>query len=200
MPRPAVTSPDDLTDALMRVVAGHGLDAVSIRSVAREAGVSIGTVQYHFATKDELLLAAYGRAIDQVSARARDIAAGDPGPGEYIRALLRELLPLDGRRDVELRIAIAFTARSVCSAQLTELYTDGYRALTAAVADAFARAVRLGEAPPGLDARRAAVTAVAVADGLAWHLLCAPSALGPTEALAALDAHLDPLLRLPCGP
>ena len=70
MPRPALTSRDDLTDALIRVVVAAGLDAVSIRTVAREAGVSIGTVQYHFATKDDLLLAAYQRAIDQVALRA----------------------------------------------------------------------------------------------------------------------------------
>ena len=194
MPRKATTSPDDLTDALMRVVAGHGLDAVSIRAVAREASVSIGTVQYHFATKDELLLAAYRRVIDQVAGRAAEIAAGDPGPGEYVRGLLRELLPLDERRAAELRVGLAFTARSVHSPQLTELYTQAHRALLDAITRSLQLAVERGEAAPGLDARREAIHVVAFADGLAWHLLCAPSSLGTAEALAALDEHLDRLL------
>jgi hypothetical protein len=34
-----------------------------------------------------------------------------------------------------------------------------------------------------------------VADGLGWHLLCAPDVRTPDEALAALDAHIDRLLR-----
>jgi AcrR family transcriptional regulator len=194
VPRPATTTPDDLTDALMRVVAGHGLDAVSIRTVAREAGVSIGTVQYHFATKDELLLAAYRRVIEQVTDRAVAIAAADPRPGEYIRALLYELLPLDDRRETELRVALAFTARSVHSPPLTDLYTEGYRALVGAIAQALELAVTAGDAPPGIDCRREAIRAVAIADGLAWHLLCAPSALTPGEARGALDEHLAKLL------
>jgi AcrR family transcriptional regulator len=173
MPRPPQISADDVTDALIRVVVDQGLDAVSIRAVAREAGVSIGAVQHYFATKDDLLLAAYARAIDQVVARA----AHFPGePGAYVRALLRELLPLDAQREAELRVALAFTARSVHSPRLAELYEHGYRALVDAVA--------------GVLGPRAAVEAVAVADGLAWHALCAPSSLSPETAADALDAYL----------
>ena len=194
MPRPALTSRDDLTDALIRVVVEQGLDAVSIRTVARAAGVSIGTVQYHFPTKDDLLLAAYERAIDQVSLRARAVAEQDPAPATYIRSLLRELLPLDDRREAELRVALAFSARSVYSPRLTELYTEGYRALVDAIAGALEQAVERGEAAPGVEPRRDGTEAVAVADGLAWHRLCAPAVLTADAAEAALDAHLARLL------
>lgn len=177
MPRPPQISADDVTDALIRVVVEQGLEAVSIRSVAREAGVSIGAVQHYFATKDDLLYAAYVRAIDQVVARA----AGLPDePDAYVRALLRELLPLDAQREAELRVALAFTARSVHNPRLAELYEHGYRALVDAVA--------------GVLGHQAATEAVAVADGLAWHALCAPSTLSPDAAAAALDAYLTRVL------
>jgi hypothetical protein len=114
---------------------------------------SPGGVQYHFATKDQLLLAAYRRVIDDVTARAREIAARDAGPAAYIRALVHELLPLDDRREAELRVAVAFTARSVHSPSLTALYTDGYRALTGAIAGALQLAVARGEAIATLDAQ-----------------------------------------------
>jgi AcrR family transcriptional regulator len=194
VPRPALIARDDLTDALIGVVVERGLEAVSIRSVAAAAGVSIGAVQYHFATKDDLLLAAYERAMDQVALRARAVAAGEPPPRVYVRALLRELLPLDERREAELRVALAFSARSVNSPRLTELYTAGYRALREAVTGALAQAVARGEAAAWVEPEHDAVQAIAVADGLAWHLLCAPSALTPAAAEAALDAHLARLL------
>jgi TetR/AcrR family transcriptional repressor of bet genes len=195
MPRPRSTSPDDLTDALMRVVVERGLDAVSIRTVAREAGVSIGAVQYHFATKDELLLAAYARVVDQVVARAAAIRAHEAGPAAYARALLHELLPLDDLRAAELRVAIAFSARAIHSRRLGELYSAGYQALIDAIADALEQAVQVGEAAPIDDVRRAATQAVAMADGLAWHALCAPSVLPVAEARVALEAHLDAMLN-----
>ena len=150
VPRQARISAATLVDALIAVVVREGLDAVSIRAVAREADVSIGTVQYYFATKDDLLLAAYGHVIDEVVARARAIAAGDPTPAEYIRALLFELLPLDDRRRTTLQVTIAFTARSTHSPRLAEFYTSGYRALTDAIAGALRRAadVRPGRPRP----------------------------------------------------
>lgn len=182
MPRPATVSSEQLTDALMRLVVEGGLEAVSVRTVAKEAGVSVGAVQYHFKTKDDLLHAAYSRVIDQVALRAQAIAA--TSPLDFAAQLLRELLPLDARRDAELRVAMAFSARSIHSPRLAALYTLGYEALVDAVAGA------LAQANPALDARGEAVQAVAIADGLAWHLQCAPTRLTPEGALDALDAHL----------
>ena len=37
------------------VIAEDGLDAVSMRRVAAEAGISLGRVQHYFTSKDELL-------------------------------------------------------------------------------------------------------------------------------------------------
>lgn len=39
-------------DAVVRVLVRDGLDGLSVRRVAAEAGISIGAVQHHFATKD----------------------------------------------------------------------------------------------------------------------------------------------------
>jgi hypothetical protein len=90
----------------------------------------------------------------------------------------------------------------VHSPSLGALYADGYRALVDAIALALDDAPATGDAAPGLDPRREAVQAVALADGLAWHLLCAPRVLTADDALAALDAHLGRLLpgvAPPCG-
>ena len=45
--------------ALRTMVARNGLHGASMSTVAREAGVAIGTAYVHYASKDELLLAAY---------------------------------------------------------------------------------------------------------------------------------------------
>ena len=46
-----------IADALMRVAADQGLEAVSLRHVAAAAGVSSGMVQHYFRTKDEMMAA-----------------------------------------------------------------------------------------------------------------------------------------------
>jgi AcrR family transcriptional regulator len=194
VPRPPRIAEADLTDAVVRVVAERGLDAVSVRSVAREAGVSAGAVQYYFPTVDALLHAAYRRVIDRVLARARRLPPVTR-PREFVRALLLELLPLDDEREAELRVGLAFSARSPFSEPLAGLYTEGYRTLIGGLEAALRTAVAQGVAAPGVDPRRDAVAAAATADGLAWHALCAPEALGRDEIVRALDAHLDRIFR-----
>ena len=49
----------EIADAVLRLAASQGLDAVTLRHVAAEAGVSMGRVQHYFATKDEMLLFAF---------------------------------------------------------------------------------------------------------------------------------------------
>jgi TetR/AcrR family transcriptional regulator, transcriptional repressor of bet genes len=193
VPRPPRISKAELADALLGVVAEQGLDAVSVRSVARVAGVSGGAVQYHFPTVKELRRAAYQRVIDRVTARAERRAAEATSAKAFVRALLLELLPLDDERRTEVQAGLAFSARSVHSPDLAELYAEGYRALVGALEDALRAAAGRGEAATGVDPRRDAVAAAAVADGLAWHLVCAPAALAADEAVRALDAHLDRL-------
>lgn len=50
----------------MRVAAGQGLGAVSLRSVADAAGTSMGQVQYQFGNVADLQLRALERAIEQI--------------------------------------------------------------------------------------------------------------------------------------
>ena len=45
--------------ALCTLVAQHGFHGASMSAVAREAGVGTGTAYVHYASKDELVLAAY---------------------------------------------------------------------------------------------------------------------------------------------
>jgi AcrR family transcriptional regulator len=47
-----------LTDAVVAIIAESGFEALSVRTVAARAGMSIGAVQHHFPTKSQMLAAA----------------------------------------------------------------------------------------------------------------------------------------------
>ncbi|RAV08408.1 TetR/AcrR family transcriptional regulator [Mycolicibacterium sp. GF69] len=51
------SSVDRIRDAALKCFAARGASATSLRSVAAEAGVSLGMVQHHFATKANLIKA-----------------------------------------------------------------------------------------------------------------------------------------------
>lgn len=67
-----------IIDAAVRVVGRKGIAGLSHRSVAAEADVPLGSTTYHFATLDELLVA----ALRQAGEGFARVLAAHPEPGE----------------------------------------------------------------------------------------------------------------------
>ena len=110
----------DLAEAVWRVVRREGLDGASVRAVAREAGLSMGSLRHYFGTQSELLVFAMRMVIDRIERRV----AGLQTPGDPRRAaemVLLELLPLDDERRAENEVWLAFTARALVDPALRAL-------------------------------------------------------------------------------
>jgi AcrR family transcriptional regulator len=78
-----------ILDAVVGLLAQRGISAVSMRAVAREAGVSLGLVNYHYADKVSLVRAALHRIEEQ------DVALVEPDPAvpadDRLRTALRRV-------------------------------------------------------------------------------------------------------------
>jgi AcrR family transcriptional regulator len=88
--RDAQESHDKLIAAAQREFAAHGVDA-SLEKVAREAGVSIGTLYRHFPTRLDLLMAAFKPRVEEFLDGARKaMEMDDPWEGfvYYLENLL----------------------------------------------------------------------------------------------------------------
>ncbi|UUZ80999.1 TetR/AcrR family transcriptional regulator [Paenibacillus sp. P26] len=55
MAKPNVVSKEDLVEAAKQCIAERGADKTTLNAVAQKAGVTQGTVFYHFRTKERLL-------------------------------------------------------------------------------------------------------------------------------------------------
>ncbi len=178
-----------LTDALMRLAAARGLEAVSLRHVAAEAGVSTGMVQHYFRTKDEMMTFALGMVMDRIRRRSEALTA-PATPREIVRGLLLQVLPLDEPRRLENHVMLAFLAYSAVKPALA----TGLRQAVAEMRVFLAGQLRAAGVV-GVDSERAAAGLLALADGLGLQLL---SLQYPEEdAVAALDAHLALLFGRP---
>lgn len=86
-----------ILDAAERLFAGNGFQATSLRAITAEAGANLGAVNYHFTSKDGLILAVLKRMFQPVNARRLSLldalearAGGKPLPVESIlEALFR---------------------------------------------------------------------------------------------------------------
>ena len=60
--------------AVWRLASREGLEAVTVRRVAEEAGCSTGAVVHYFAGKEDLLLFAFSTVADRVRTRLAEAA------------------------------------------------------------------------------------------------------------------------------
>ncbi|MEV0400050.1 TetR/AcrR family transcriptional regulator [Actinoallomurus sp. NPDC050550] len=183
-----------IAEALWRISADRGLEAVSMREVAAEAGVSIGLVQHYFRDKNDLVGFAVGRLRERIEERVRRSVASTPPPHtprRLLRAVLVALLPLESEGRTESLVGIAVFIRALGDPDLAATYRRGQALLVTAVADQIRAGVRDGELRPDLDAETEADILLALVSGLTTTLL-----LGHGSADQVLNTLDHQLARL----
>lgn len=190
-----------VVDALFRVVVREGLQRTSLRAVASEAELNIGSLRHYFASQRELMRFAMQSMLDRVSSRLLEhverIGSLDRHPRpEQLRlaaGLLAELLPLDERRRAEATVFLDFnTAARTDPAfgDLSRKAAEGTRTLMRRVLTGLDAC---GTLRPGLDLDIETERLNALVDGLSLSAVLHPELLNPRACTDALVAHLDEL-------
>lgn len=164
----------EFADAALRVLARAGMAAVSFRTVAAEAGMSLGAVQKAFPSKDMMLRAMFARLREIASAPAL-AEPGRPSLHAWLVELMVSVLPLDEpRRTAELQ-GVAFCERAAFDPLLAEAVTASDHELRAALAALVTRARAEGEVSDAVDADAVAWAVLAFMQGMASQLLYDPA-------------------------
>ncbi|MBF6170702.1 TetR/AcrR family transcriptional regulator [Nocardia blacklockiae] len=154
---------EELLRACLQLIATEGLAAVSLRRVAREAGVSPGAPYHHFADRAALLAALSAQGFEALTARltaARDSAAS---PVDSLTALADAYVRFAEEQPAYFRLM--FRPELVQPEKSPEARAAGDAAFTV-LAEAIAEIVRDG-ALPAAEADAVAVAVWSMAHGLA---------------------------------
>lgn len=180
---------DRLVDVGVELVAQEGAQALTLREIARRAGVSHGAPRRYFPTHLELLSAIARRGFAELGERAKDvIGVGTASPRAQLTALGRVYLEfaLDNSGMYELMFR-------------HDLLEGGYLGLRDTSLPLFGVLVDLvGRARPDVDARLVAGALWANLHGVAqlWRWGSLQLATGADDFVpllrSALDAHLGP--------
>ena len=72
-----------ILDAAEKIIAGHGAEKATLRSITAEAGVNLAAINYHFGSKDALLDELFARRVGPMEdARVRRLQAATAEAGE----------------------------------------------------------------------------------------------------------------------
>ncbi|MFF2073716.1 TetR/AcrR family transcriptional regulator [Kitasatospora sp. NPDC058162] len=184
---------ETIARALWRVVEQRGAAQLTLREVAREAGISLGQLQHYFGTRAELLGFAMDLAGEQSGRRVAEALAGlgeRPHPRAVLRAMLVELLPLRPDSRVTSRMSAAYVLEALhdeeVHARAREDLVRGREAVERVVRQAIADGLVAADRDPVVE-----TDLLLALTG--FTTLLELGVVGPDAALTAVDRHLDRL-------
>lgn len=180
--------------AALSVISRDGLEGLTLREVAREAGFTTGALTHYFQSKDEVLIAASEFAAEQVRTPMEEVEHG-ASAREALRRLLYTALPTTTVMKGRWRFWVAFWERAAHSPQVNRVMQERYREWSSRIANLIRRAQDQGEALPGLDADLAARELVALVDGIGVQVLIAGKLAAPAQR-----QFIDLLIEVRLGP
>lgn len=183
-----------LVEAVWELAMRGGIEQVTLRKVADEAGVSMGHVQHYYSSMQALIRDALDRAVRSVNTNIENAigAVDEAGPDAVLHACLHALISSDEESMRLMRFCLAVAGRAVSDPAMTNILApsgDELLSFTAGLITA-ARQER-GSEPRGAEL---------VDADICWSLatsLGVDVALGyrsPDAARRVLDHHIDSLI------
>ncbi|MFT4051989.1 MAG: TetR/AcrR family transcriptional regulator [Microbacterium sp.] len=186
----------EIVKATWRIIAERGIEATTMRELAREMGVANGSVTHYFPNKKAILIAAFQHVFAATNARYEQAVAESDRHGlAALRLFLEQTLPFDDERLLEARIVIPFLEHAAMDPDAAEIFQTTMRQWQERFVALLDEAQVRGEVRVDLDA-------CAVSDAL-LHALTGVQAVGvlipetarPARMTAMLDALMDMLRR-----
>ena len=186
----------EVVEAVFRIIAVDGLERASLREVADEAGLAVGSVRHYFASSEELLAYSFSTVVDRILLRLSDALAvverltpGTAGHHEAVLTLLGEMLPVDEQRAVDACVWMAFKNAARIRPFLAAEADRSHRGVAAVVGQLVTELV-----PDGGGGQQSLVIEaerlLATLDGLCMHALLQPEWMTAQMCRDVLEQHL----------
>ncbi|MGC2942739.1 MAG: TetR/AcrR family transcriptional regulator [Brevibacterium sp.] len=195
-----------IADALFAIVLKQGFAKVSLRAIAEEAGLAIGSIRHYFTTAEGIVRFALETLVARVSARLEtrlasllpQLDAGSLSGGaakELTVDLLAELLPLDEVRRQESVVWLAFEETARTDPALADVFETSVRGSRKLMARTLESMSHRGALRVDLDLDLEVDALAALIDGLTLRSTLHPEVLTPERAREVLSAHLEQLRK-----
>jgi AcrR family transcriptional regulator len=183
----------EIARAAAEVISTRGIRNTHLRHIARHMGVTTGTLQHYFDSKEDLLQLAANRSMDQMLARA--IAESERTQGlEALHTFCELLLPLDEERRRAWQAAVAFNGATIGDQYLSDLEAARYEMTQERCSELISRLQRSGALSSKLDANQAGYGLVAFIEGLSMQLIFSRKPRKATYTRKLLQQYLQRML------
>jgi AcrR family transcriptional regulator len=131
-----------VADVVASIIAGKGLEAVTVRAVAQASGFSTRVVSHYFSGKREVLLLCYRQTEARATQRLVQAIAANPGD---IAAALDTLLPHHQQAREDWLVWVSFWGMAIGDAEFSAIQRMQVRASRERLAQLLGEAIGEGD-------------------------------------------------------
>lgn len=184
-----------IIEAAIAEFAENGYNSGSTQQIAVRAGLSSAQIFYYFPKKEDLLHA----VLDHRDVVTDAIAAEGSGRPEDVPEIILRIAAVNDTIPGFISLYMILFAESTTPRHPGgDYFRDRYRRLRRQFAEAFAEMEQAGMLRPGVDARYAAMSTLAVWDGIQLQWMLEPQEI---SVVAHMRRHLASLVNVPvAGP
>ncbi|WP_069163208.1 TetR/AcrR family transcriptional regulator [Nocardia altamirensis] len=184
-----------IAEAVWRVIQRDGLEHASVRRVADEAGMSMGSLRHYFATQSELLAFSLGMVGEGMMDHIGQLDLAEDPLERAVQILLTGLLPTGPRQRAITQVWLAFLGRVLTEPSLRRSSDELYDATGELVAWVMEELAASGRLRDDLDLALETQRLYVLIDGLTVQALIRPEKVPPTRLRELLTHHLGQLCR-----
>jgi len=181
-------------EAAMRLIARQGLEGVTMRAVALEAGLSYGSLFHYFSCKDELLMHAVRHSTSMQTQRVNEYSSRHSGLKALEHLLCDDAIINESSRDAWM-VWMTFLYKAALQASFADVHAELINGWLARIAGLLSDARKSGEIREDLDIDFEATAVWAYSAGIGQMGLLDSRILPPGKQKKLICAYLDKLRR-----
>jgi AcrR family transcriptional regulator len=170
-----------LLEGALACLQERGFARTTTRDVVAASGTNLGSIVYHYGTKERLLQEALGEGFRRWTERVSAVADATVDPFEQMRAALGEARAAFDEQSGLYTAFLEAAAETGRSDELREHVAGGYERTRERVAQSLRQTM---PGTPGEDLRTLASVMIAIVDGLMLQWLFDRDAVPPGEEIA----------------
>jgi AcrR family transcriptional regulator len=159
----------ELVAATLRVVSARGFDRATVRDIAKAADASVGSVNYYFKSKDDLLRTAIAETDRQFRVRVREAVTETQGHADKLTRVIELCFPVDEQEGPDWDVFVDFwyqaSRHEAYRAIFSEAHLEWIEMLTQVLEDGVSEGTFRLTAP----AHEEAIRFASMIDGLAVY-------------------------------
>jgi AcrR family transcriptional regulator len=180
--------------AAMSLIARHGLEGVTMRAVAAEAGLSYGSLFHYFESKDDLLMYSVRHSMSLQTTRVNEYSSQFSGLKALEHLLCDDAIINESSRDSWM-VWMTFLYKATLQESFAELNAELVEGWIGRIAQLLNDAQQTGEIRDTLDIDTEALAVWAYSAGIGQLGLLHPEWLPAKKQKELISVYLDKLRR-----